>query len=301
MSEVSLAVGAGNQLGEGVLWCERTQRVWWTDIQRSTLWCYLPASGKTSTFSMPERLGSFALTTDDDVLLLGLAKRLAAYRISSGAITTICEVEPGVGTTRINDGRCDRQGNFVFGTLNEDPRRARTGSFYRLCTDGRLETLPLGGVAIPNSICFSPDGTRMYYGDTHLGVIWCCDYGARLEDIRNERVFVDLAGQPGSPDGSTVDAEGYVWNAQWGGGRVVRYAPDGRADRVLAVPASQPTCVCFGGSDLSRLFITTARDELAPEVLEREPLAGSLFQAEMHDVRGLAESRFAGERRAWPD
>lgn len=294
MSEVCLAVDSRNQLGEGVLWCDRTQRVWWTDIQRSALWCHVPASGKTFSFSLPERLGSFALTEDDDILLLGLASRLAFFRISSGAIDTICDVEPEIATTRINDGRCDRQGNFVFGTMNEDPRRERIGSFYRLRAGLQLEKLPLGGVAIPNSICFNPDGTRMYYCDTTAGIIRCCDYGPRLDDLRNERDFVDLRGGPGAPDGSTVDAEGGVWNAQWGGARVVRYTPDGVQDHVLPVPVSQPSCVCFGGDGLKRMYVTTARDDLSEADLAREPSAGSLFCAELTEMQGLPESRFGG-------
>ncbi len=292
MSEVQLAVDSRNQLGEGVVWCERTGRIWWTDIQRSSLWCLEPSSGKAHSRAMPERLGSFALTRDDDTLLLGLASRLAFFHVSSGAIEPICDVEPELRTTRINDGRCDRQGNFVFGTLNEDPQRERIGSFYRLRADLRLEKLPLGGVAIPNSICFSPDGSRMYYCDSTVGIIRCCDYGPQADDVRNDRVFVDLRDGPGSPDGSTVDAEGGVWNAQWGGARVVRYTPDGVQDRVLAVPVSQPSCVCFGGDGLTRMYITTARDELTEAALQREPEAGGLFCADLTNVRGLPESRF---------
>lgn len=295
MRGVRLAVDSRNQLGEGVLWCERTRRVWWTDIQRSTLWCHEPASGKVSSWPMPERVGSFALTWDDDMLLLGLASKLAFLDLSTGAIKTICDVEPELSTTRINDGRCDRQGNFVFGTLNEDPRRERTGSFYRLRANLRLEKLPLGGVAIPNSICFSPDGSRMYFCDSTVGIIRCCDYGPELGDLRNARDFVDLSSGPGAPDGSTVDADGGVWNAQWGGARVVRYTPEGMADRVISVPVSQPSCVCFGGDGLTQMYVTSARDELTEAVLESEPLAGGLFCADLTDVRGLPESRFMNQ------
>ena len=294
MSETRLAFDARNQLGEGVVWCERTQRVWWTDIQCATLWSYLPATGESQARAMPERLASFALTRRDDTLLLGLESRLAFYNVVTGAMHTVCEVEPELHTTRLNDGRCDRFGNFVFGTVNEESRRERIAGFYRLHADLRLERLPLDGVAIANSICFSPDGSRMYYCDTMAGVIRCCDYGPGADDLRNDRVFVDLRGDRGSPDGSAVDSRGGVWNAQWGGARVVRYAPDGSVDRVVEVPVSQPSCVCFGGERLDRLFITTARDELSPDVLELESLAGGLFYADVPDVRGLPECRFSG-------
>jgi L-arabinonolactonase len=293
MSEARLAVDAHNQLGEGVLWCDRTQRVWWTDIQRATLWCHQPATGVTLTWPMPERLASFALTRRDDTLLLGLESRLAFFNLTTGVADTICDIEPELSTTRLNDGRCDRYGNFVFGTLNEEPQRKRIGSFYRLDAGLRLEKLPLGGVAIPNSICFSPDGSRMYYCDTTEGVIRCCDYGPGAGDVRNSRVFAEVSGN-GGPDGSTVDSRGGVWNAQWGGACVVRYRPDGTVDRVIALPVSQPSCVCFGGSKLMRLYITTARDELTAEALETEAAAGGLFQVDAPEVRGLPESRFGG-------
>jgi L-arabinonolactonase len=303
MNDVSVAVDAHNQLGEGVLWCERTARLWWTDIRRSVLWCHEPASGATSSRAVPERLCSFALTPDDDVLLLGLSSRLAFFHVRSGALKTICEVEPELATTRLNDGRCDRQGRFVFGTMNEDNRREKIGSFYRLGTDLRLEKLPLGGVAIANSICFSPDGSRMYYTDSMEKTIRCCNYGPGCgpgsEEFANKRVFTVLDAGPGAADGSTVDSEGRLWNAQWGGSRVVCYTPEGRVHHVIHLPVSQPTCVCFGGEELRQLYITTAHDELSAEVLARQPAAGSLFQAMpgglASKARGLAESRFLGK------
>ena len=294
MTQVRTAVDARNILGEGVLWCDRTRRVFWTDIHAATLWSLVPETGAVRTWSIPDRLGCFALTEDDDTLLLGLASQLAFFHLESGRLTHVCDVEPELASTRINDGRCDRQGRFVFGTLNEHASRERIGSFYRLGADLRLEKLPLGGVAIPNSICFSPDGSRMYYCDSIARVIRCSDYGPSPDDLRNERVFADLRGGPGAPDGSTVDCEGGVWNAQWGAARVVRYAPDGAVDCVIPVPVSQPSCVCFADDGLTQLYVTTAREDLSDAALEKEPLAGGLFCADLPNVRGLPESRFGG-------
>jgi len=298
MTQVRMAVDAENILGEGVLWCERTRRVLWTDIHGAKLWCLVPDTGQVQSWSMPDRVGSFALTQDDDTLLLGLASALAFFHLETGTLTPICEVEPELASTRINDGRCDRQGRFVFGTLNEDPSRERIGSFYRIGPDLRLERLPLGGVAIPNSICFSPDGARMYYCDSLSKRIRCCDYGPSSLEFAGDKVFVDLASSAGEPDGSTIDADGYLWNAQWGASRVVRFSPEGDIERVVPVPASQPSCVAFGGTGLSTLFITTARAGLAEGVLERDRFAGSLFSVELRDVRGLPECRFAGAPQA---
>lgn len=281
---LEMVVDARNQLGECVLWCERTQRVLWTDINGATLWAHHPATGVTASWAMPERLGSFALTADDNRLLLGLATRLAFFDFSSGEAATICDIEPGL-TTRTNDGRCDRQGRFVFGTFNEGEPRAAIGSFYRLGPGLVLERLPLARVAIANSICFSPDGATMYYCDSPDRAIRCCDY----QTMDNDGVFALLEGD-GEPDGSCIDSEGQLWNAQWGGRRIVRYAPDGSIDRIIASPAAQPSCVAFGGPGLDVLYASSAR------VGMNDPgdADGGLLALAIAGMKGLPENRFLG-------
>ena len=281
---LEMVVDARNQLGECVLWCERTQRVLWTDINGATLWAHHPASGVTASWAMPERLGSFALTADDDRLLLGLATRLAFFDFSSGEVATICDIEPGL-TTRTNDGRCDRQGRFVFGTFNEGEPRAAIGSFYRLGPGLVLERLPLARVAIANSICFSPDGATMYYCDSPDRAIRCCDYPT----MGNDRVFALLEGD-GEPDGSCIDSEGHLWNAQWGGRRIVRYAPDGSIDRIIASPAAQPSCVAFGGPGLDVLYASSARAGMH----DPGDADGGLLALAIAGMKGLPENRFLG-------
>ena len=283
---------AGNMLGEGIVWCERAQALYWTDIQRGTLWRHAPASGETRQWPMPERLASFALCEADGWLLLALASRLAFFHLEDGALHAICAIEPGL-PTRCNDGACDRQGRFVFGTLHEPTcggARQPIGSFWRLNANLALERLPLERVAISNGLAFSPAGDTLYYCDSATHLIRCCAYGDTLGPTR---VFADLRGEPGEPDGSCVDAEGGVWNARWGAGRVVRYTPDGRVDRSVPVPASQPTRPAFGGPHLDTLYVTSARDGLDAGSLAREPSAGALFAAHV-GVHGLPEPRFAG-------
>ena len=284
---LEIMVDVENQLGECVLWCERSGRVLWTDILGATLHAHDVATGKTSNWTMPEPLASFALTGNDDRLLLGLASQLAFFDFSTGAVTSICAVETGL-TTRLNDGRCDRQGRFVFGTFNMAEPRAPIGSYYRLGAELKLERLPLPGCAIANSICFSPDGATMYYCNSPDRAIRCCDYDVQSGAISNDRVFVALDGEVGEPDGSCIDAEGYLWSAQWGASRVVRYTPQGAVDRVLETPSLQPSCVTIGGADLNRLFVTSARVGMSEPAVHD----GALFHSLLHDVRGLAESRF---------
>lgn len=291
--QATLIVDGKHELGECAIWCERSQSVYWTDIQASHLWNYRPVDGAIRRWSMPERLSVFALTAQPQRLLIGLASRLAFLDLATEIITPICEVETDLSTTRLNDGRCDRQGRFVFGTLNEDSGRAPIGSFYRLDRDLKLERLPLPSIAISNSICFSPDGHRMYFCDTLQGKIMCCDYHAD-GTISDQRVFVDLSDLEGGPDGSLIDADGYLWNAQWGASRVARYAPDGRFDRSVSLPVSQPSCPAFGGVAFNTLYITTAHEGMRAAQRANEPTAGGLFAITLDDIRGLPESRFAG-------
>lgn len=294
MLQVRPVVAAGNQLGEGVLWCPRAQALYWTDIHAATLWCHTPHDGGTREWALPERLASFALCEADGWLLLGLASRLAFFHLERGELQPIVAVEADL-PTRLNDGVCDRQGRFVFGTLHE-PRdgesRRPIGGFYRLNADLVLERLPLPPVAISNSLAFSPDGAILYFCDSPTRRIQCCDYRAD-GSVGPARTFVDLAGIEGEPDGSTVDADGGLWNAQWGMSRVVRYRRDGSEDRIVHVPTRQPTRAAFGGPALDTLYITSARDGLSAECLRKEPLAGALF-AVAAVARGVSEARFAG-------
>lgn len=283
---------AGHELGECVLWCERTGRLLWTDIPAATLWSHSPSTGRTVSWTMPERLCCFALTGSDDRLLLGLASGLAFFTFSTGKVTRICDVEADNPSTRLNDGRCDRQGRFVFGMFNgdENPKRA-VGGFYRLHLDLSLERLPLPPAAIANSICFSPDGRRMYFADSQERAILYADYNPCSAEVGRVHTFVAADVAPGEPDGSTVDADGYLWSTRWGAGQVMRFAPDGRLDRVVELAAPQPSCPAFGGADLSTLFVTSAHLGMTDQDRASAPLSGAVFRQAL-DVRGLHEARF---------
>jgi L-arabinonolactonase len=276
-------------LGEGATWCAASGHFYWTDIEGKRLWRYDPRELTSVSFAMPERLCCFATCADPHYLLLGLASRLAFFDLATGAIETIVEVEAGL-PTRLNDGRCDRQGRFVFGTKHDVAKAEAIGGFYRLNEDLSLERLPLGDCAISNSIAFSPDGATMYYCDSPTRQIRACDYPA----FANDRVFAQLGDASGEPDGSTVDRDGGLWNAQWGGARVVRYAPDGRETARIEVPSAQPSCVAFGGARLGTLYVTSARIGLDDRALQRDLRAGGVFIA-TPAARGIAEPVFAGK------
>ncbi|SAL03406.1 gluconolaconase [Caballeronia ptereochthonis] len=288
-TRAQLLIDSQCSLGEGATWCAASGRFWWTDIEGKKLWRYDPRNGASESFAMPERLACFSPCADARFLLLGLASRLAFYEIATGKIDTITEVEADL-PTRLNDGRCDRDGRFVFGTKHDVEDAQAFGGFYRLNRDLSLERLPLGHCAISNSIGFSPDGATMYYCDSPTRQIRACDYPT----FSGDRVFVELTDATGVPDGSIVDAEGGLWNAQWGGARVVRYAPDGRETARIEVPTAQPSCVAFGGPEFGTLYVTSARIGLDDHALQNDAHAGGVFVA-TPGIRGVAEPVFAGK------
>jgi len=293
---VELLVDARARLGECVLWCDLSSSLYWTDIEGATLSRWHGADGRLSQWTFPERVGSFALCRWPSQLLLGLASGIAVFDLEREALTPIVAVEPEHPTTRINDGRCDAQGRFVFGMYNQASNAAPIGHFYRVNADLAVERLPLPSAAVANSIAFSLDGSRLYYADSPTREIRCCDYRADGR-IGPPRLFARLSASEGYPDGSTVDADGGLWNAQWQGGCVVRYDSDGAETARIALPVSRPTCVAFGGALLDRLFITSARIGLDAETLRAEPNAGGVF-AVHPGRRGLQEHRFASDLRA---
>lgn len=286
----TLFVDGRCQLGEGILWCSRRQVLYWTDILAAELWRHDPASGHTHTWILPEALGCLALA-DDGRLLLGLANGLHATDVEAQlhtrklTLTPLAPVEADDPHTRVNDGRADRHGNFVFGTKSEYADDRRAGSFYQYSAAHGLRRLALPMAAIPNSICFDAAGTRMYFCDSADPRILSCRYDADRAGVSDVRVFVELT-QPGAePDGSVVDAEDALWNAQWGAGRVVRYLPDGRIDRIIHVPAPHTSC-CVLRDDL--LYVTSARHGLSAARLAEHPSSGGVFA--YRNVRPLARA-----------
>jgi L-arabinonolactonase len=275
---------------EGVIWDDLASLVRWTDIATSHLYAYDPITGAVSEATLPARLCCFALTHVPGVLLLALEKQLARYDTRDGTLHVLDDIEPDLTGMRANDGRCDRGGNFVFGTLNERGPE-KTASFWRYTHDGKLGRLALPKAAITNSICFSPDGGTMYFTDSPTRQIMACDYDAASGDVDRIRVFAEV-GEGVEPDGSTVDADGFLWNTEWGGSRVVRYAPDGRVDTVVTLPARQPSCVSFAGPALDRMVVTSASKGIDPKILESEPCNGAIFIGTPPRGRGLPEARY---------
>ncbi|MFN0185637.1 MAG: SMP-30/gluconolactonase/LRE family protein [Aquabacterium sp.] len=274
-------------LGECPLWDERRQCLWWVDIRAPALRCLHPADGALQTWPMPEALGSMALA-DDGRLLLALGRRLVLWDAADGRLQPLATPDWPDPEHRFNDGRCDRQGRFWVGTMH-NRTRAPEGRLYRLDQRGLVEMDR--GLCIPNSLAFSPDGRVMYRADSLSYRIERAPYDPDTGTPGPVHTLATTV-PPGFPDGSAVDAGGGLWNAEFNAGRIVRYAPDGRIDRIVPVPVPRPTCCVFGGPDLATLYVTTASQQMSADELAAMPLAGALLAFEPGE-RGLVEPRFA--------
>jgi sugar lactone lactonase YvrE len=268
-SSAERLLASEDQLGECPLWDEREAVLWWIDIRGRALKRY---DGKQVTVTpVAEPPGSIALRRGGG-LIVALAS--GVYALQAAQTKLVVRPPQHEQDLRFNDGRCDRAGRFWVGTLAE-PDFPPRGVLYRIEPDGRASAMR-SGVRVPNSLAWSPDGRTMYFADSPRHKIWACDYDPASGNVGRERVFAGP--HPGFPDGSCVDADGCVWNAEWGASRVVRYTPRGEVDRVVRVPANNPSCCCFGGARLDTLYITSAD-------------RAGLF-ALAPGVSGLAESRF---------
>lgn len=287
-----VAVHANDAHGEGVFWSPEHHRLYWTDILGERVWTYEPDRRDARAFATPGKVCCFATRKGRawHEVVAAFADGFAFLDLLTGSRTDIAKVDAGLKGVRLNDGRTDRQGRFLAGGMNEDSS-APIASMWRLDPDLTVTRL-FGDVACANGACFSPDGRTFWYADSGKGDIEAFDYDTET-GVPSRRRSVAKTAAPGVPDGSCVDAEGFVWNAVWEGYRVVRYAPDGRIDRVVRVPVRKPTCCAFGGDDLGTLFITSSRLGESAESLAAEPLAGCLF-AIRPGIVGFHDEAFAG-------
>jgi len=230
--------------------------------------------------------GSAAAAAGDRLLAEDLA--LYVMDLDTGLRRDLISVEPGLDN-RFNDGRVDARGRFWVGTMDNELHRPN-GVLYRVDPDGRAIAVERD-VVVSNGIAFSPDGRTLYFTDTRRHLTYASDLDLDDGSVSNRRVFTDHRATGDRPDGACVDVDGCIWMAFFAGGRIVRYRPDGTIDRVVPMPVTNPTCLCFGGRDLTTLYVTTAAKFLTPAQLAGEPLAGALLAIEGLG-QGCAENRF---------
>jgi sugar lactone lactonase YvrE len=240
-------------------------------------------------WEMPERISSFALR-EEGGLIVAFASGLALYDFVNGGIEWIARPDKNP-RNRFNEGKCDRRGRFWAGTM-DDRMSQHSASLFRVDPDLTVHRM-LGEIGISNCFVWSLENDAFYFADSMDRRIYRFDYDHAAGRIANRSLFTDTTAQNVVPDGGTIDEEGFIWNAQWDGWRVVRYAPDGRIDRIVEMPVQKPTSCMFGGPDLATLYVTSAVWDLTPDKLKDQPAAGGLFALDL-GIRGVPEPRFAG-------
>ena len=278
-----------NVLGEGPCWDEASGRLDWVDIKGLRLHWLDHSSQAVDFASLPYR-GSAAAPRASGGLILATERGIAAWDSQARTLSLLAPIAHPPGF-RSNDGKIDVGGRFWWSMM--DDAAIRPGFIGRYDADGRC-TRMIEGVTIPNTLACSPDGRMFYYADSSLNALFACELDPRSGAFLSPpRELAHTRGQAGGPDGSAVDEDGFIWNAQWGLSRVVRYAPDGRIDRIVPFPVEQPSSCAFGGPDLDTLYVTSAMDGLDGPRLKASPLSGGLF-ALRPGVRGLRLPAFAG-------
>jgi sugar lactone lactonase YvrE len=287
--ELEVVVGRGAAVGEGPRWDAGRERLIWVDILNRLVHFYDPKTkddvgidvGDFVGIAIPRRAGGLVLALGNGFALL----------TEEGDVEPVATFPQGEIAVRMNDGNCDSAGRFWAGTmgLNEEPG---AGALYRLDPDLNV-TKVLDAVTVSNGIDWSLDDSLMYYVDSDTFCVDVFDFDPDAGAISNRRAFVSVSPADGLPDGLTVDSEGYVWVAFWGGSCVRRYAPDGSLDLVVSLPTRHVTSCAFGGADLDELYITSATEGLTEADLAQEPHAGALFRCKP-GVVGRPEHVFLG-------
>lgn len=287
--EVERVADAWQTLGESPVWSVREHALYWVDLRAPALLRLDPVTRALSRWPMDALIGAVVPSTRGD-LLVALASGIFRFDTSTGTAIPLVAPEHAESANRMNETKADRRGRLWTSTMR-DYGAAVTGALYRVASAGDV-TRVLTGICVPNGIAWSPDDRTMYFADTRDGRIRAYDFAPHTGDLGGMRILVARDVLPGAPDGATVDAEGCLWSARYGGACVARITPEGRVDRVIRLPVSNATSCAFGDADLRTLYITTARQKLAAAQLAREPDAGALFAVRL-PVGGLPEAECA--------
>ncbi|HEX4111019.1 MAG TPA: SMP-30/gluconolactonase/LRE family protein [Stellaceae bacterium] len=290
MSEVRCVVDAHAEIGESAVWDDRFHLLYWLDIAGRKLHRFDPSTGHDAVWDMPAEAGAVALRAAGGVVL-AMLHAFHTFDFMDPTPRLVAKIDGEPATNRLNDGRADPAGRFWSGTVNQ-AKREPTGAMYCLGVDGKVEK-KFGGIDISNSLCWSPDGKTMYHADSFTWKIQAWDFDADTGAVANPRTFIDIPRDEGFSDGATVDAEGCLWAAHWGHGRVKRYDPAGTLMHTIQLPVTNITCPCFGGPNLTTLYVTSATFRLSDKQRAQQPQAGGLFAIET-EFTGLPENRYAG-------
>ena len=279
-----------DQVGEGPLWDSREQVLYWIDSNGCRIRRLEPSTGEVRNWPVPEQIGSMALRESGGAVI-ALKSGFHFFDFESGAMTPIIDPEVGEERTRFNDGKVDRQGRFLAGSMDMPGLNDFRGSLYQLDADLNVTRLR-ENIGVSNGPCISPDGTTFYFADSPRRMIWAYDYDGETGDVSNMRTFIDLEPLDAFPDGATVDASGCLWSALVTRGQIGCFSPEGDLMRTIDVPTDHPSSVMFGGPYFDVLYVTSIWEwrQLKTEI----EADGHLFAIHGLDVTGLPEPRFAG-------
>lgn len=275
-----------DRLGECPLWDSRDQSLYWIDSKARLV--RRLQGGECREWTTPSDVGSIALTQSGR-LVLSLEDGFYLLDLGTGNTRQLAQVQHKGPSMRMNDGRTDRQGRFVAGSLVMG-RHDTDGAYYRLDTDGSVTQL-FDGIALANATCFSPDGRTLYHADSFSDTVSAVDYDPATGAVGPRRALFNTRPQGSAPDGTTVDADGNLWVALVQAGKVGCFRPDGTLVQLLDVPTPYPTCPCFGGENLDVLYVTSISN--SGNLLRSEhPDAGAVFAFHGLGVRGMPEVLF---------
>jgi sugar lactone lactonase YvrE len=280
--------GSTSVLGEGPLWDERLQRLYWVDIEGGAVHCCAADGSDAAVWQIGEKIGCIAFRHDRPGFVGGLQSSIATFTLDPLTVRVIAVPETAASDNRCNDGKCDSAGRFWVGTCDQTGRNC-SGYLYRVDPDHRV-VRAAGPFICTNGPAFAPDGQTLYCVDSYGRTIFAFDIDP-VGNLSRRRILIRFEDPAwGYPDGLTCDSTGCIWVAHWGGWRVSRFSAEGKLLETIPVPVSQPTSCTFGGAKLNTLFITSASLGLAEGV---EPHAGAVFSIDV-GVEGRPSARYGG-------
>ncbi|HVL58143.1 MAG TPA: SMP-30/gluconolactonase/LRE family protein [Burkholderiaceae bacterium] len=289
--EVDCVVDSRNIVGESPVWSARDEALYWVDIPQGLICRWQPRTGEQRSWRVPAAVGSIGLR-EQGGLVLAMRSGFHLFDLDTEQLTFLCHPEPDIPTNRLNDGKVSPEGRFWAGTMDDRPQREPTGSLYRLDADHRCTRL-VDGIRVSNGLAWSPDGRTMYHSDSRGGAIFRHAYDPDSGALGPRETFASMLPEWGRPDGGATDEEGCYWGCGISAGRINRFSPSGELIGYVELPVTHPTMPCFGGPRLRTLYVTSLREGLAPEALERTPQAGSIFALDP-GVAGTPVARYRG-------
>lgn len=288
---IEVLVDVKPTLGEAPLWDTEQERLYWIDSFDGRVFRATVDGHELRCWQVPQKIGSMAIRKDGSGAVVSLERGFHLLDFDTGEVKFVIDPEPGMVNNRLNDGKVDKRGRFVVGSM-DTREQGPTGALYRLDPDFSLHTIE-DGIIVSNGPCWSPDGRIFYFHDSWSGEIWAYDYDGASGSISNRRTFAKVdTSRGGEADGSTVDAEGHLWTALVYGGKILRYDPSGKVERVIDMPVKKVTSVMFGGPKLDILFVTSMAKPPLPRFPGDGVLRGSLFAIHDLGISGVPEPRF---------